>query len=48
MTTLKEHIERVAKSEGRVLITGENGSGKDLIARAIHEYSLRAKGPLFH
>ena len=45
MTTLKEHIERVAKSEGRVLITGENGSGKDLIARAIHEYSLRAKEP---
>ena len=45
MVTLKEHIERVAKSEGRVLITGENGSGKDLIARAIHEYSHRSKQP---
>ena len=31
MMTLKEHIDRVAKSEGRVLITGENGSGKDLV-----------------
>ena len=41
MVALKEQIERVAASEGRVLITGENGSGKELIAQAIHAASLR-------
>jgi DNA-binding NtrC family response regulator len=45
MLTLKEQIERVAQSEGRVLITGENGAGKDLVARAIHRKSRRCKGP---
>jgi DNA-binding NtrC family response regulator len=38
-------IRRIAPSEGRVLITGENGSGKELIARAIHENSRRRAGP---
>lgn len=38
-------IQRAAPSEGRVLITGENGSGKELIARAIHQYSRRKNGP---
>ena len=42
---LKEQIERVAESEGRVLISGENGAGKDLIARAIHQKSHRSSGP---
>ena len=38
-------IQRAAPSEGRVLITGENGSGKELIARAIHQHSKRKAGP---
>ncbi len=38
-------IQRTAPSEGRVLITGENGSGKELIARAIHQHSKRKSGP---
>ncbi|MEW6431730.1 MAG: sigma-54 dependent transcriptional regulator [Myxococcota bacterium] len=38
-------IQRAAPSEGRVLITGENGSGKELIARAIHQHSKRKGGP---
>jgi len=38
-------IQRTAPSEGRVLITGENGSGKELIARAIHQNSKRKAGP---
>ncbi len=42
---LREQIRRVAPSNGRVLITGENGSGKELAALAIHELSKRANGP---
>jgi DNA-binding NtrC family response regulator len=38
-------IQRAAPSEGRVLITGENGTGKELIARAVHQHSRRQKGP---
>ncbi len=38
-------IQRTAPSEGRVLITGENGTGKELIARALPQHSRRKGGP---
>ncbi|MEP6700892.1 MAG: sigma-54 dependent transcriptional regulator [Bacteroidota bacterium] len=43
---IKETIEKVAPTEARVLITGENGVGKELVARWLHEKSNRAAGPL--
>ncbi len=43
---IKETIERVAPTEARVLITGANGSGKELVARWLHEKSARASAPL--
>jgi DNA-binding NtrC family response regulator len=43
---IKETIEKVAPTEARILITGENGVGKELVARWIHEKSNRASGPL--
>lgn len=42
---IREMIEKVAPSEARVLITGENGTGKELVARQLHEMSNRCKGP---
>ncbi|PST82906.1 Fis family transcriptional regulator [Pedobacter yulinensis] len=43
---IKETIERVAPTDARVLITGANGSGKELVARWLHEKSNRADNPL--
>ncbi len=45
MVDIREMIERVAPSGARVLITGENGTGKELVARWVHEKSERAKSP---
>jgi two-component system nitrogen regulation response regulator NtrX len=42
---LIDKIDKVAKTPARVLISGENGTGKELVARAIHRESLRASGP---
>jgi two-component system, NtrC family, nitrogen regulation response regulator NtrX len=42
---VKEMIDRVAPTEARVLITGANGTGKELVAHQIHEKSSRARGP---
>jgi two-component system nitrogen regulation response regulator NtrX len=42
---LRAEIARAAPSNGRVLIYGENGTGKELVARGIHQQSLRAQGP---
>ena len=43
---VKEMIEKVAPTDARVLITGSNGSGKESVARWLHEKSSRASGPL--
>ncbi len=43
---IKEMIDRVAPTDARVLITGSNGTGKELVARWIHEKSNRAAAPL--
>ncbi|MCX6290279.1 MAG: sigma-54 dependent transcriptional regulator [Bacteroidetes bacterium] len=46
ISIIKEMIDRVAPTEARVLITGSNGTGKELVARWIHEKSNRVTGPL--
>lgn len=43
---IQETIDRVAPTDARVLITGANGSGKELVARWLHEKSNRANAPL--
>jgi DNA-binding NtrC family response regulator len=46
MVRLRERVTRAARSSASVLVTGERGTGKELVARAIHEASPRAQGPL--
>jgi two-component system nitrogen regulation response regulator NtrX len=45
MTQLRHTIERVAPTNSRVMIIGPSGSGKEMVARALHAHSPRAKGP---
>ncbi len=45
ITLIKDMIDRVAPTEARVLITGKNGTGKEVVARWIHDKSNRADGP---
>ena len=45
INNVKNIIERVAPTDARVLITGGNGTGKELVARWLHEKSNRAQGP---
>src|SRR3954468_14820379 len=45
LAQVREMIDKVAPTEARVLITGPNGSGKELVARAIHEKSNNSEGP---
>lgn len=46
ITRVREIINKVAPTEARVLITGENGTGKEVVAHLIHEQSARANGPM--
>ena len=43
---VRKAIEKVAPTDARVLITGPNGAGKEMVARQLHELSQRAHGPL--
>lgn len=45
ISKVKEMIEKIAPTDARVLITGENGTGKELVAHQIHEKSNRSAGP---
>ncbi|RAK69556.1 sigma-54-dependent transcriptional regulator [Hymenobacter edaphi] len=46
LQTVRTAIEKVAPTDARVLVTGPNGAGKEMVARQIHELSNRAGGPL--
>ncbi len=45
MRAIYDKVAKTAPTTGRVLITGENGTGKELVARAIHDHSKRVDGP---
>ncbi|RYG43720.1 MAG: sigma-54-dependent Fis family transcriptional regulator, partial [Chitinophagaceae bacterium] len=46
MMKIRDTIDKVAPTDARILITGENGVGKELVARWIHEKSARSSGPM--
>ncbi len=48
MQRVRSFIEKVAKTDATILITGENGTGKGILANEIHRLSLRNKGPMIH
>ena len=43
---VEEEVDHAARSDAKVLITGESGVGKEIVARSIHERSLRSRAPL--
>ena len=43
--TIQHMVQTVAPTDARVLVTGANGSGKELVARQVHDHSVRASGP---
>src|SRR5204863_1398024 len=45
MLHLRQQVETAAPTNGRVLILGDNGTGKELVARTIHQMSRRKSGP---
>ena len=45
MRALMEKVRRVARTDATVVITGESGSGKEIVARALHHFSLRSSKP---
>ena len=46
LAAVRKAIEKVAPTDARVLITGPNGAGKEMVARQLHELSNRANGPM--
>ena len=46
MTTIRRTVEKIAPTDATVLITGENGTGKDVLAQEIHAHSLRSGKPM--
>ena len=46
LAAVRKAIEKVAPTDARVLITGPNGAGKEMVARQLHELSQRAQGPM--
>ena len=46
LATVRKAIDKVAPTDARVLITGPNGAGKEMVARQLHELSPRANGPM--
>lgn len=45
MLTLRRQVRKIALTEANVLVTGENGTGKDVVARLLHRYSCRTGAP---
>src|SRR6266852_9703398 len=45
LRTLMGKVQRIAQTPAAVMITGETGSGKEIVARALHHYSLRCAKP---